>query len=174
MGFVDWFQDYCLQQGLPPLRASVRGSKGAGLQKELLLGEGKESIAVVLSVSADSVGVRIALESVVAMLPFHPLRRTEFLRQRLRLNAPQETGGIGYLSVSGKDVCFVSLWRERANAGLSASAASLRFEEFLARARRYRKIFADQTRQQLRDAGETELLALERGDSDVAARMIRL
>ena len=57
---------------------------------------------------------------------------------------------------------------------MSATASRLRFEEFLARARRYRKIFADQTRQQLRDAGETELLALELGGGDVAARMLKL
>ncbi len=174
MGFVDWFQDYCLQQGLPPLRARGQEGERAGLQKELLLGEGKESLALVLSVFADGVGVRISLESVVATLPFHPLRRTEFLRQRLRLNAPQETGGIGFLCVSGKKVRFVSLWRERVDGGLSASASRFRFEEFLARARRYRKIFADQTRQQLRDAGETELLALERGSSDVTSRMLKL
>ncbi len=172
MGFVDWFQDYCLQQNLPPLRASERG--GASLRKELLLGDGKESLAVVLLVDADAVGVRITLVSVVATLPFHPLRRAEFLRQRLRLNTPQETGGIGFLCVSGKEMRFVSVWRERVDAGLSASSARLRFEEFVARARRYRKIFAEQTRQQLRDAGETALLALERGSDDVAVRMLKL
>ena len=148
-----------------------------------MLGEDKESLAVVLSVSADNVGVRIRLESVVAMLPFHPLRRAEFLRQRLRLNAPQETGGMGFLCVRGKEVCFVSCWREHGGAryggavegtGLGASAAKHRFEEFLARTRRFRKIFADQTRQQLRDAGETEVLALERRESNVATRMMRL
>ena len=115
MSFVDWFQDYCKQQGLPPLRASGHG--GAGLQKELLLGEGKESLTVMLSVSADGVGVGIALESVVAMLPFHPVRRRECLHQRLRLNAPPETGGIGFLSVLGKEIRFVSLWRERSGVG---------------------------------------------------------
>ncbi len=173
MGFVDWFQNYCAQQGLPPLRASGQGGESGGLQKELLLG-GEESLAVVLSVSADAVGVRIVLESVVAMLPFHPLRRADFLHQCLRLNAPHETGGIGFLCVGGKEVKFISLWRERRDAGLDASSARHRFEEFLARARRFRKIFAAQTRRQLRDAGETAVLALEQGGSDVAARMMRL
>ena len=175
MAFLNWFQKFCAERGLGELTPEVEGGAGgaggakpkADLLKEVVFGEGgysKESSEIVVrfAIEAQSSASLLSLECKVASLPHNPFRREAFLLQRLRLNAPHETGLSGYLALRGAEIIFRAAWREQRQAGGSAQDASLLLENYLARARRFRKIFQKFTREQLRTEHEEDILALER------------
>ncbi len=162
MSFASWFQKFCSNKGLGELQHSSDSMEEKGtLEKEILLGEGAEQVVIKFLIKAQNIGTKLTLECVVATIPFNQFRRLAFLQQRLCLNTPHETGGVGYLTVRGKNVLFVSSWREVATATTSERDANLHFSEFVARARRYRKIFYDYTIKQLQESGDGDVLALQ-------------
>ena len=185
MAFLNWFQKFCADRGLgevmPELEswaeAEVDTEAGGGvsktlnksnLVKEVVLGDGADEIAVKFAIEAQDSAMMLSLECKVASIPFNPFRREAFLLQRLRLNSPHETALSGYLSVRGAEIFFVCAWRERRQDGSDHREAILLFENYLARARRFKKIFYQYTREQLQDAHEEGVLALERGGGEEA------
>ncbi len=138
------------------------GASKAALVKEIVVGEADDEIAVKFAIEAQSSAMLLSLECKVASIPFNPFRKQAFLLQRLRLNAPHETGGCGYLSTRGSEIFFVCAWREHRQQGADSKEHNLLLDSFLARARRFRKIFYQYTREQLREAHEEDILALER------------